>query len=466
MQPFIRGIKYDIKGNTKTFYEGTVHPLRHFSPLKNILYFRFTRERRFTLFFFLNTLQTEKNQLILSEFQTGENCMAVAKKIENSIKNSSLIRKMFEEGLKRKAEFGEDNVYDFSLGNPNLEPPAAFKEVLRDLINDPVPGRHGYMPNAGYDYTRQAVADYLSRNNQGKSASGDIVMTVGAGGGMNVILKTLLDPGDEVIIPSPYFMEYNFYIGNHQGVPRPIPTTKDFSLDLDAIKEAICEKTKAVLINSPNNPTGKVYTKEELLDLAGLLEKSSSRLGRTIYLISDEPYRKLTYDGIKVPGIFDIYRESIISTSFSKDLSLPGERIGYVAVNPDISGKDTVTAGLILSNRILGFVNAPALMQRAIPSLMDASVDISFYKKNRDMLCEGLASFGYRFIKPQGAFYLFPETPIKDDVEFVSILKDENILTVPGSAFGRSGYIRIAYCTSPKVIERSLPGFEKAMKKV
>lgn len=391
--------------------------------------------------------------------------MTVAKKIENSIKNSSLIRKMFEEGLKRKLEFGEDNVFDFSLGNPNLEPPNGFKDVLKGLINDPVPGRHGYMPNAGYQETRQAIADYISKNNIARSSAEEIVMTVGAGGALNVILKTLLDPGDEVIISSPYFMEYNFYLDNHQGVPRVVPSKADFSLDLEAMEKAICEKTKAVLINSPNNPTGKVYSREELLALGGMLEKNSRRLGRTIYLISDEPYRKLAYDGVTVPGIFDVFRESIVGTSFSKDLSLPGERIGYIAVNPEISEKDTVMAGLIMSNRILGFVNAPALMQRAIPSLLDASVDISFYRKNRDILCEGLASFGYRFIKPQGAFYLFPETPIKDDVEFVSMLKDENILTVPGSAFGRPGHMRIAYCTSPRVVERSLPGFERAMKR-
>ncbi len=391
--------------------------------------------------------------------------MAIAKRIQHSIKNSSLIRKMFEEGLKRKAELGEDSVFDFSLGNPNLEPPAGFRELLKDLINDPAPGRHGYMPNAGYDNTRQAVADYLSRNNRGGFAAGDVIMTVGSGGGVNVILKTLLDPGDEVIIPSPYFMEYNFYLENHQGLPKIVPTKKDFSLDLEAMEEAICEKTKAVLINTPNNPTGKVYTGEQLRGLGRVLEKGSSRIGKEIYLISDEPYRKIVYDGTTASSVFDSYRETIIATSFSKDLSLPGERIGYVAVNPDIMEKETVTAGLIMSNRILGFVNAPALMQRAIPHMLDASVDISFYKRNRDILCNGLASFGYRFDRPGGAFYLFPETPIKDDMAFVSILKDENILTVPGSAFGRSGYFRIAYCTSPEVIERSLPGFERAIKK-
>lgn len=391
--------------------------------------------------------------------------MAVAKKIQSSIKNSSLIRKMFEEGARMKAELGEDNVFDFSLGNPNLEPPSRFKDVLLDLINDPAPGRHGYMPNAGYFETRQAVADFLSRNNMAKFASEDVIMTTGAGGALNVILKTILDPGDEVIIPSPYFVEYNFYLDNHQGSPRIVPAKKDFSLDLEAIEGAFCEKTKAVLINSPNNPTGKVYGEDELRRLGRLLERAGKKFSRTIYLISDEPYRKIVYDGVRPPSIFDIYNESIMATSFSKDLSLPGERIGYAAINPAISERDIVTAGMILSNRILGFVNAPALMQRAIPFLLDASVDVSPYQKNRDILCEALADFGYKFIKPHGAFYLFPETPIKDDIEFVSMLKEENILTVPGSAFACPGHIRIAYCTSQKTVERSLPGFERAMRK-
>jgi aspartate aminotransferase len=391
--------------------------------------------------------------------------MAVAIKIQSSIKNSSLIRRMFEEGAKMKAEIGEENVYDFSLGNPNLEPPSGFKDVLRDLVNDPAPGCHGYMPNAGYTETRQAVADYLSRNNRGEFSSGDIIMTAGAGGALNVIFKTLLDPGDEVIIPSPYFVEYNFYLDNHQGIPRIVPTTKDFSLDLPAMEGVLSEKTKAVLINSPNNPTGKVYNKEELMGLAGLMEKANKKFGRIIYLVSDEPYRKIVYDGVATPGIFDIYNESIIATSFSKDLSLPGERIGYAAVNPDISEKDVVTAGMVLSNRILGFVNAPALMQRAIPSFLNASVDISLYQRNRDILFEALTGFGYKLVKPRGAFYLFPETPIEDDMEFVSMLKEENILTVPGSAFACPGHFRIAYCTAQKVVEKSLSGFERAMKK-
>ena len=391
--------------------------------------------------------------------------MAVSKKIQASIERSSWIRKMFEEGKVRKAKYGEENVFDFSLGNPDLEPPSKFNQILVELVNDPAPGQHGYMPNAGFVKTRQAVADYLNKFNRPRFSAEEIVMTVGAGGALNVVLKTVLNPGEEVIIPKPYFVEYNFYLDNHQGVPKLVPTKPDFSLDCDAISEAVTEKTRAILINSPNNPTGKVYREEELKELADLLSHYSGKFGQPIYLISDEPYRKIIYDGITVPSIFNMYNESFVVTSFSKDLSLPGERIGYVAANPDMSDKDMVIAGLVLCNRILGYVNAPALMQRAIPFLLRDSVDISIYQKKRDMLCDGLASFGYDFIKPEGAFYLFPRTPIEDDIVFVAALQEENILPVPGTGFGGPGHFRIAYCVSDKVIEKAMPGFEKVMKK-
>jgi len=363
--------------------------------------------------------------------------MGVAKKIQAAIKKSSWIRKMFEEGDRRKALFGNDNIFDFSLGNPNIEPPAEFKRMLKKLVNDAGEGRHAYMPNAGYTATRQAVADYLTKHNRQEFSSGDIVMTVGAGGALNVILKTILDPDDEVIIPSPYFVEYDFYLDNHQGIPRVVRTRPDFSLDLDAIGDAVTEKTKAVLINTPNNPTGKVYSEGELTELGKLLNERSQRFDHPVYLISDEPYRKIVYDGIEVPSIFNIYKESLVATSFSKDLSLPGERIGYAAINPDISET----------------------------ALMDVSVDISLYQKKRDMLCAGLASLGYEYVKPGGAFYLFPKSPIENDVEFVSSLQEENILTVPGSGFKGPGHFRIAYCVSDSVIEKSMTGFEKAIKK-
>ena len=391
--------------------------------------------------------------------------MTAAKKIQDAITRSSWIRKMFEEGARRKAEYGEDNVYDFSLGNPNLEPPEEFNKILKELVNRPEKGRHAYMANAGYINTRQAVADYLTRHNLQRFSYEDIVMTVGSGGALNVILKTILDPGDEIIISCPYFVEYNFYIDNHQGVPILVDTCNDFSLDLDAIGMAVTEKTKAVLINSPNNPTGKVYSEKELHGLGELLEDRSKKLGRPVYLISDEPYRKIVYDGIKVPSIFNAYRSSLVCTSFSKDLSLPGERIGYAAVNPDISDKDVIVQGMILCNRILGYVNAPAMMQRAICTLLDVSVDMSIYQNKRDMLSEGLGSLGYKFAKPEGAFYLFPKSPIEDDVEFVSELQKENILTVPGSGFFGPGHFRIAYCVSDSTIEKSMPGFERVIRK-
>jgi len=391
--------------------------------------------------------------------------MPASKKIQTSIEKSSWIRKMFEEGAKRKAEFGAENVSDFSLGNPNLEPPTRFKQILGDLVGDPAPGRHSYMPNAGFVETRKAVADYLNTFNLPKFTSDEIVMTVGAGGALNVVLKTILNPGEEVIIPKPYFVEYNFYLDNHQGIPKIVPTKKDFSLDCDAIEDAITEKTRAVLINSPNNPTGKVYKENELIELAEVLSRHSNKHGQPIFLISDEPYRKIVYDGIVVPSIFNAYKESFVVTSFSKDLSLPGERIGYAAVNPDISDKNMIYEGMVLCNRILGFVNAPAFMQRAVAHLLEESVDISIYQKKRDMLCDALVSFGYDLVKPEGAFYLFPGTPVEDDVTFVTALQEKNILTVPGSGFGGPGHFRISYCVTDEVIERALPGFESIMKR-
>ena len=391
--------------------------------------------------------------------------MTVSKKIEGFIEKSSWIRKMFEEGITRVEKYGAENVFDFSLGNPNLEPPDSLREILREFANNPESGQHAYMPNAGFESTRGAVAEYLRGQNRQDFTPNDVVMTVGAGGGLNVVLKTILNPGEEVIIPSPYFVEYIFYLDNHQGVPKFVETGPDFSLDVAAIGQAIGESTRAVLINSPNNPTGKVYTQDELEALSKLLTDCSRKFGQPIYLIADEPYRKIIYDGVTVPSVFNAYQESFVVTSFSKDLSLPGERIGYAAINPDISNKETMRGGMVLCNRILGYVNAPALMQRAVSRLLEESVDISIYQKKRDLLCDGLEAFGYEFTKPEGAFYLFPKTPIQDDTEFVSALQEENILTVPGSGFGRPGHIRIAYCVSDDVIERSLPGFERAIKK-
>jgi aspartate aminotransferase len=389
--------------------------------------------------------------------------LSVSEKIRGSIEKASWIRKMFEEGALRKARYGSENVFDFSLGNPNLEPPAKVKAIFRELVSDNSLGLHRYMSNAGFVETREAVAGYLSNLNSLSSGPEDIVMTVGAAGALNVVLKAILNPGDEVIIPAPYFVEYNFYIDNYGGIPKTVNTNPDFSLDLLAIEKAISPNTKAVLINSPNNPTGRVYGKDELAQVGQLLTQYSQRYGRPIYLISDEPYRKIIYDGLICPSIFDAYRESFLVTPFSKDLSLAGERIGYIAVHPLIADKDIIIEGLILCNRILGFVNAPALMQRLVPFVLEDSVDITEYKRKRDVLCKGLEAAGYTFTMPGGTFYLFPETPIPDDVEFVRALQEENILTVPGSGFGGPGYFRIAYCVEDKTIEGALSGFARVM---
>lgn len=388
--------------------------------------------------------------------------MTIAKKIEATLSESSWIRKMFEEGARLRAEHGAANVYDFSLGNPNLKPPKNFRDSLIDTANSTVKGNHAYMPNVGFPYVRKSVAAYVSVEQQAEVSAKEIIMTCGAAGALNVILKTILDPGDEVITPSPYFVEYKFYADNHGGILKTVPTKPDFSLDITAISSAINNKTKAVLINSPNNPTGQIYSKESLIELGTVLNDKGKKSGRTIYLISDEPYRKIVYDGITVPSIFNCYRESIIATSYSKDISIPGERIGYIAVNPDATFKENLINGMALANRILGFVNAPALMQRIIASIQGASVDISEYQRKRDILCNNLAECGYEFVRPSGAFYLFPKSPVPDDVKFVKALQDELILVVPGSGFGCPGHFRIAFCVDDDIIINSIPGFKRA----
>jgi len=391
--------------------------------------------------------------------------MTIATHIKTKMSGSSWIRKMFEEGARLKAEHGADNVFDFSLGNPNLEPPEIFRKVLKNTVMSLAGTDHGYMPNIGYLHVRKSVAEYLCKEQQVKVSENDVIMTCGAAGALNVILKAILDPGDEVITPAPYFVEYQFYTDNHGGILKTVPTKSDFSLDINAIHAAITEKTKAVLINSPNNPTGQVYSKDSLDELGTLLKDQGRRLNRTLYLISDEPYRKVIYEGHTVPSIFNSYNESIIATSYSKDISIPGERIGYLAVHPGASFREELIGGMALANRILGFVNAPALMQRVVASLQGASVDISAYARKRDLLCNGLADCGYDFIKPPGAFYLFPKTPVPDDVKFVKELQKELILTVPGSGFGGPGHFRIAFCVDDLTIKNAMPGFKRAMGK-
>lgn len=391
--------------------------------------------------------------------------MAIAKKILDFSSQASWIRRMFEDGLKLKAKFGSENVYDFTLGNPDLEPPGRFREVLLEVAADSSAGKHAYMPNAGYPETRKAVASFLSGVHSITLSTGNIIMTCGAGGALNVIMKTLLDPGDEVLFPAPFFVEYRFYADNHAGVAKAVRSKADFSLDIDAFGEMISDKTKVVLINSPNNPTGKVYDRSSMDALAALLRAKSKAFGREIYLVSDEPYRDIAFDGVEVPSVLQVYDNSIVASSYSKDISIPGERIGYIAANPAIASLSELMEGLVLCNRILGFVNAPALMQRVVARIQGVKVDADIYKRKRDLLCKGLAALGYEFSLPQGAFYLFPRSPIPDDVEFTRVLQQENVLTVPGSGFGGPGHFRIAYCTDDSIIERAMPGFERAIKK-
>jgi len=389
----------------------------------------------------------------------------ISAKINQTLKKASWIRKMFEEGAMLKAEHGAENVFDFSLGNPNVPPPDAFGECLIDRANNQRPGDHAYMPNTGYASTREAVARFVSAEQAVSLSAGDVIMTCGAAGALNVILKALLDPEDEVIVPAPYFVEYGFYAENHGGVLVTVPTAEDFTLDLDAIAGAVTGKTKVVLINSPNNPSGQVYSEESLRRLGELLSRMSEKIGRTIYLVSDEPYRKIIFDGLSVPSVFPVYPNSIMATSYSKDLSIPGERIGFLAVNPEATYRDDLLAGMALTNRTLGYVNAPAFMQRVVEPLQGACVDTGVYEAKRDLVCDGLAACGYEFVRPKGAFYLFPKSPVTDDVAFVKALQEALILTVPGRGFGAPGFFRIAFCVDDQTIEKAMPGFERVRKK-
>jgi aspartate aminotransferase len=391
--------------------------------------------------------------------------MPIAGYINESIEKSSFIRKMFEEGIKLKAQFGEGNVFDFSLGNPDLDPPDRFFEVLRKFSKDIIKGAHGYMPNAGFPAVRKAIAGKAGRDHGIDIPPDCVIMTCGAAGGLNTVLKTILEPNDEVIIPRPYFVEYPFYVANHGGVTKLVDSKPDFSLDIGAIRNAVSPRTKAVLINSPNNPTGRVYPESQIKELSDMLTGYQKK-GQTIYLLSDEPYREIVYDNTKVPAILFHYPHSIVVNSYSKSLSIPGERIGYIAANPACDSIDKLMAGMILCNRILGYVNAPALMQRIAAELTDVCIDITPYKKRRDVFTAGLKSAGYSFPVPEGAFYIFCKSPIQDDVKFVQHLQKFNILGVPGSGFGGPGHFRLAYCVPEDVIRRSLPKFKEALEKI
>ena len=409
--------------------------------------------------------------------------MAVATKVTDMMERSSWIRKMFETGNELKAQHGSDKVFDFSLGNPSLEPPKELNDTLKELIAGDLPHSHGYMPNAGYPDVRSQIARYVSQE-QGVELTGEqIIMTCGAGGALNVAFKSILNPGDVVLAAIPCFMEYSFYVDNHGGTLKLVKGKDDFDLDVDAFESAITEKTAAVIINSPNNPSGRVYPKSTIDAIGEMLRRRSRDTGRGIYLVSDEPYRKIVYDGTDVPSVLAAYENSIVATSYSKDLSVPGERIGFLAINPKAEDSQNLINGMILCNRILGFVNAPALWQRAVARVQGLSVDVSDYKRKRDMLCDGLAQIGYEVRKPEGTFYLFLKSPSRDqspardqspsrakrpqqdEMGIVEALQRELILTVPGKGFGCPGYFRIAFCVDDRLIEGSLAGFRRAFEK-
>jgi len=392
--------------------------------------------------------------------------MPVSRRIASSLENSSWIRRMFEAGNVLRAKHGADKVCDLSLGNPDVEPPAEFQAALVEAVSARVARKHGYMPNAGYPDVRARVAAQASKE-QGVALDGEhVIMSCGASGAMNSALKAILDPGAEVIASTPCFMEYISYVDNHGGTLVLTPSRPDFDLDVDAIQSRITDRTAALIINSPNNPTGRIYPEPTLRRLAAMLRAASERAGRAIYLLSDEPYRKLAYDGAQVPGVMALYPHSIVVTSYSKDLSLPGERIGFAAVNPAADDAGKLVDGIILATRILGYVNAPALMQRVICSLQGLSVDVEIYRRKRDLFCSALSSMGYQFAVPQGAFYIFPKAPGGDDLAFVQALQEELVLVVPGRGFSLPGYFRIAYCVDTPVIERSLRGFERVIRRL
>jgi aspartate aminotransferase len=386
----------------------------------------------------------------------------ISEKMVGLVKNSSIIRAMFEEGKRLAGIYGAENVYDFSLGNPSVEPPKEIKEALLQVINEEAPNLvHGYMNNSGYEDVREKIATSINHNFGTGFHSDNIIMTVGAAGGLNVILKTLLNPGDEVIVFAPFFGEYRNYVGNFDGQMVVIsPNTVDFQPNLKEFELKLTAKTKAVLVNTPNNPTGVVYSEETIRELTDILNKKQTEYGTSIYMIADEPYRELVYDGVEVPYLTKFYNNTIVGYSFSKSLSLPGERIGYLVIPKEVDDFEDVVAGANVANRILGYVNAPSLIQRAVAKCLDAKVEVEIYNRNRELLYNNLVSYGYECVKPQGAFYLFVKAFEENDKAFCEAAKKHNLLIVPGSAFGCPGYCRIAYCVDYSMIERSLPKFK------
>jgi len=389
--------------------------------------------------------------------------MPIAKNMVRLVEEFDTIKNMFEEGALLKIEHGKERVFDFSLGNSDIPPPHKFNVVLKELVSK---GNlnHGYMSNQGYLHVRNAVADNFNKIHGTHLTANYIIMTVGAVGALNNALRTLINPGEEILTPSPYFIGYSQYAFSANATLKTVASNKHFHLDFDAIKQAITDKTRVLLINSPNNPTGVIYTKEELDQLGYILELASRKYGKRIYLLSDEPYRKIVY-GVAVPSVFQSYPHSLIANSYSKNLSLAGERIGYLAVNPEAEDADIILAAATTVNTML-YINAPSLAQLAIAEVQDITVDVFRYRRRRDMLCTGLADAGYEFNIPEGAFYLFPKSPLEDEMAFVRILKEELILVAPGRGFGMPGYFRISYAVPSTVISGSMTGFKRALEKV
>lgn len=389
----------------------------------------------------------------------------ISTEISNSIQGSSWIRRMFEAGIELKQKFGADQVCDFTLGNPDLPPVPQVATTLHriaDTANQPL--SLGYMPNAGLPSARQRLAEYLAREQQTPLTAQHVIITCGAAGGLNVIFRTVLERGEEVICPSPYFVEYGFYVGNFGGKLVPVMSKlPGFSLDVAAIEAVITDKTRVILIDSPNNPTGVVYGPSELKELAAVAARATARYGKPVYLVSDEPYRLVAYDNVEIPPVLPLYEFTLVVGSFSKSLSLAGERIGYIAVNPAMPQVDQVLAGLILCNRTLGYVNAPVIGQRLVEAAVGVSVDAGIYKRRRDAMAAILRDAGIEVELPKGAFYFFPRVPGQvDDLGFIQLLLDERILAVPGRGFGLAGYFRLTYCMDEAIIRRAAQGFQKA----
>ena len=387
----------------------------------------------------------------------------ISEKMRPYVENNSAIRAMFEEGNQLRAKYGADKVFDFSLGNPNVPAPECVKEAIIDLVTkeDPVV-LHGYMSNAGFEDVRDTIAESLNRRFETKFEGKNLIMTVGAASGLNVILKTVLNPGEEVIVFAPYFLEYGAYVRNYDGVLVEVsPDTATFQPNLEEFAQKITEKTRAVIINNPHNPTGVVYSEETIQEVARIMEEKQKEFNRVIYLISDEPYRELVYDGAVVPYLTKYYKNTVVGYSYSKSLSLPGERIGYLVIPDEVEDSEEVISAATIANRILGSVNAPSLIQKVIGKCVDAEVDIAYYDRNRTALYEGLKECGFECIKPQGAFYLFVKSPVPNEKEFCNAAKNYNILMVPGSSFACPGYVRLAYCVSYETIQNSLPAFKK-----